>query len=212
MTKLAIVTLVLAAACGKGDGKGGAGKGGTGGEVTAEHVAAVNAALPADLKSKVEFEAGKIIENEKRNRAYKAAVPKGWKKGFMPGSLQPADSDNFGSKTLGKNEIRVDRNCDGTCEKKDWAAVSEKVLFSQFAGGKMEGKLVKDEKRTNGRLLVFEPKLSDAFPDKQVAVYIINAWWDPEASEYHTCQVQLGAPLKDAAAAFEKACSVVVQE
>lgn len=212
MTKLAFatfVTLGLAAACGKGDGKeGGAAKA----SITPEHVAAVNALLPADLKGKIEFEAGHVVENEKRGRGYKAAVPKGWKAGFMPGSLKPADADNFGSKTLGKTEMRIDSNCDGTCEKKDWAATSDKVAFSQFTGGKIEGKVLKDEKRTNGRLLVFERKPSDMFPEKDVAIYIVNAWWDPEASRYHTCQVELGTPAKGAAAAFEKACSVVAED
>jgi hypothetical protein len=215
MTRLAIVTLVtlgLAAACGKGDSKEGA-AGAKGGEVSADQVAAINAALPAELKGKLEFEAGRIVENEKRNRAYKAAVPKGWKKGFMEGELKPADADNFGeSPTLGKSRMSVGSNCDGTCEKKDWAAVSDKVMFTQFTGGKIEGKVIKDEKRATGRTLVFEVKPPDAFPEKRVAVYVLTAWWDPEGSKYHTCQAELGAPAKGAAAAFEKACSGVIVE
>jgi len=214
MTKLATITLVTLGTLGT-LGLGACGKGGSkakGGDITAEHVAAVNAALPADLKGKIEFEAGRVVENEKHGRAYKVAVPKGWKPGFMPGSLKPADADKFESKTMGKTEMRVDRNCDGTCEKKDWAATSDKVMFSQFTGGKMDGKVIKDEKRENGRTLVFESKPSDVFPEKSVAVYIMTAWWDPDASEYHSCQVELGVPVKGAAAAFEKACSVVFQE
>ena len=55
MTKLAFATFVTlgiaAASCSKGDGKeGGAAKA----SITPEHVAAVNALLPADLKSKIE--------------------------------------------------------------------------------------------------------------------------------------------------------------
>ena len=140
-------------------------------------------------------------------------MPKGWKQGFMPGSLQPADADNFGaSPTLGKTRMSLGHNCDGTCEKKDWAAVSDKVHFSQFTGGKVDGKVIKDEKRANGRTLVFERKPSDVFPEKSVVVDVITAWWDPEGSKYHTCTVELGAPAKGAAAAFEKACASVVVE
>jgi hypothetical protein len=215
MTRLAWITLALAtaAACGKGDSKEG-GKGGAaaGGDLPADHVAAVNAAIPADLKGKVEFEAGRIVENEKRNRAFKVAVPKGWKPGrFMPGMLEPPDPDTIGSKTLGKTQMGVGRNCDGTCEKKDWAAVSDKVLYQQFTGGQVQGKVIKDEKRPNGRTLVFE-RAPSAFPDKDVAIHIYNSWWEPDGSEYYTCSVELGQPLKGAAEAFEKACAKVIKE
>jgi hypothetical protein len=214
MSRLACITLALAAAaaCGKGDAKDGPGSAKKGGDIPADHVKAVNDALPADLKGKLEFEAGKTAESEKkRGRAYKAAVPKGWKKGFMPGALEPADADNFGSKTLGKSTMRIDSNCDGECVKKDWAAVSDKVQFQQFTSGKIEGKLIKDEKRPNGRTLVFETKPGPV-PEQGIAVYILTSWWETEGSSYHTCSAELGLPLKGAAAAFEKACSRVIEE
>jgi hypothetical protein len=215
MTRLACLALALAtaAACGKGDGKEGGKGGASGGDIPADHVTAVNAALPADLKGKLEFEAGRVVENEKRNRAFKAAVPKGWKKDdFMPGRLMPADADKFGSSpTLGKSVMGLNRTCGGECVKKDWAASSDKTYFSQFTGGQVEGKVLKDDKRANGRTLVFERK-PGMFPDKDVAVHVITAWWDPEGTEYYACTAELGAPLKGAADAFEKACSKVIKE
>lgn len=213
MTRLAWITIALAAAaCGKGDSKEGAKGAATGGDLPADHVAAVNAALPADLKGQLEFEAGRILENEKRNEAFKVAVPKGWKKGrFMPGTIEPADADTFGSKTLGKTQMAVSRNCDGDCVKKDWAAISDKVLYSQFTSGKVEGKVIKDEKRPNGRTLVFERK-PGMFPDKDVAVHVYTSWWEPESTEYFTCSAELGMPVKGAAEAFEKACSKIIKE
>lgn len=179
-------------------------------KITDEHVAAVNAAVPADLKDKLAFEAGEIkIERGRRTISYKLAIPKGWKKGFMEGELEPADADNFGSKTLGRSELRVGSNCDGACKKKDWAAVSDKVHFSQFTSGNMEGKVLKDEKGTHRRTLVFEAKASESFPEHSVAVYVMTAWWDPDDSRYYTCRAELGAQIKGAADAFEKACSLV---
>lgn len=213
MTRLASITLALAAAaaCGKGDSKEG-GKGAAAGDLPADHVAAVNAAIPADLKGKVEFEAGRIVENEKHNRVFKVAVPKGWKPGrFMPGMLEPPDPDTIGSKTLGKTQMGVGRNCDGKCEKKDWATISDKVLYQQFTSGQVQGKVIKDEKRPNGRTLVFE-RAPSAFPDKDVAIHIYNSWWESDGSEYYTCSVELGQPLKGAAEAFEKACAKVIRE
>jgi hypothetical protein len=208
-----LVLALAAAACGKGDSKEGGKGAAAGGDLPADHVAAVNAALPADLKGKLEFEAGRVVENEKRNRAFKAAIPKGWKKDDnMPGTLQAADADQFGaSPTLGRSRMSIDRNCDGECVKKDWAAASDKVLYSQFTSGKVEGKVLKDEKRPNGRTLVFERK-PGMFPDKDVAVHVFTSWWDPEGSEYYTCSAELGTPLKGAADAFEKACSKVIKE
>ncbi|MGN6105410.1 MAG: hypothetical protein ACTHU0_09925 [Kofleriaceae bacterium] len=179
-------------------------------KITDEHVAAVNAAVPADLKDKLSFEAGEIkVERGRRTISYKLAIPKGWKKGFMEGELKPADADNFGSKTLGRSELQVGSNCDGACKKKDWAAVSDKVHFSQFTSGKMEGKVLKDEKGPHRRTLVFEAKTSESFPEHSVAVYVMTAWWDPDDSRYYTCQAELGAQIKGAADAFEKACSLV---
>ena len=203
MTRLAVIAVL--AACG-GD-KDSAPKV----DITEADLAAVNAAIPADLKGKVEFEIGKVTsEKGKRStKSFKMVRPKGWKAGFMPGSLEPADADNFGSKTLGKTEMDVDSNCDGSCEKKDWAAVSDKVNFARFTDGKMEGKVLKDVKGKNERTVVFEHKLSENWPEKDVAVTISRAWWDPDGSRYFTCQVQLGTPVKGLADAFEKACSKV---
>lgn len=222
MTRLACIALALGiatAGCGKGDGKdgaggaaGAAGAGGAGGAIPADHVAAVNAALPADLKGKIEFEAGRIVENEKRGRAFKAAIPKGWKTGrFIAGEIEPPDAESFGSKTLGRTRMGIGRNCDGRCEKKDWAEVSDRVHYKQFTNGQVEGTLLKDEKRPNGRTLVFERKPS-AFPDKDIAIHILSSWWEPDGDAYYTCSAELGTPVKGAAEAFEKACSKVIQE
>lgn len=171
---------------------------------------AVNAAVPADLKGKVEFEVGEIVDEKGRKKvSYKLVKPKGWKPGFMPGSLKPGDADNFGSPTLGKSELTVGSNCDGACEKKDWANVSDKVHFARFSDGKMEGKVLKDEKGKNERVVVFEHKASEHFPEKDVAVTVMRAWWDPEGTRYFTCEAQLGTPIKGLAAAFEKVCAKV---
>jgi len=219
MTRLACVTLALAAAaaCGKGDSKKEGAQGGTaaaaGGDLPADHVAAVNAAVPADLKGKLEFEAGHVVKDEKRGRGFKVAAPKGWKKGgVIPGTVRPPDADDLGtSPTLGKSQLSVGSSCGGDCVKKDWAAIADKELFGQFAAGKVEGKLVKDDKRANGRTLVFEMKPS-MFPEKDVAVYVFTAWWEPEGTEYYTCKAELGLPLKGAADAFERACAKVVKD
>jgi hypothetical protein len=204
MTKQALVLgLCLLGACGK--------KGGDAPKVEIDpgHVAAVNAAIPADLKGKLEFELA-TVEGMKKGESFKLAAPKGWKAGGpIPGTLKPADSDGFESKAWGKTQLKVGHDCNGACEKKDWAAVSDKVYFSQFTGGTVQGKVVKDDKGTNRRTLVFERKVSDAFPEHDVAVDIITAWWDPEGPRYYVCSAELGAPAKGLVAAFELACSKV---
>jgi hypothetical protein len=201
MNKLACIVLVLSA-CGKKDAPPKV-------DITDADLAAVNAAIPADLKGKVEFEIGVVSAEKGSKTSFKMVRPKGWKGGFMPGSLEPADADNFGSKTLGKSELTVDSNCDGSCEKKDWEKVADKVNFQNYIGGKAgEGKVLKDTKGKNTRTLVYEHKLSD-WPEKDVAISIVTAWWDPDGTRYFTCQAELGTPIKGLADAFEKACSKV---
>jgi len=174
-------------------------------DITDAHLAAVKAASPTD--GKIEWEIGKAVAEKGKKKSYKLVRPKGWKSGFMPGSLEPADADNFGSKTLGKTSLRVDSNCDGACEEKDWAKVADKVNFARFATA--EGKIVKDEKGTNERTVVFEHKPSEHFPEKDVAVTVVRAWWQDGGSKYFTCEAEVGTPVKDYAKAFELACSKV---
>jgi hypothetical protein len=206
----AALALALAlAACGERD-RAGAGSGDRPRALAAGHVAAVNAALPAALRGTLELEAGRVVESTKRG-GYLAAVPKGWKAGALPGSLVPPDADGFGSKTLGRSRLSIGSNCDGECVPKDWAAASDKALFAQFTSGRIPGKVTKDERRPTGRTLVFERE-AGPLPDQEVAIYIHVAWWTAESPRYHACSVELGAPLRGAAAAFEQACAGVVEQ
>lgn len=203
MTKKLFVTLLFVAACGK---KGGGDAPAV--SITQADADAVNALVPAEMKDKVTFEVTKIEDKMgRRTTTYTVVAPKGWKKGFMPGSLEPADADNFGSKTFGKTSLKVGSNCDGECKPKDWAATADKVYFSQFTGGKVEGKVVKDEKQKTSRTLVFEQEKAASTGEKNVEV--ITAWWTDGAKKHYVCEAELGALSTGLAAAFEKACSKV---
>lgn len=202
MIKHMLLVGLLVAGCGKKDGAAGGGGDGP----TKADADAVNALIPADVKGKVEFEVATIDDGMGRHPTkYTVVAPKGWKKGFMPGSLEPADSDNFGSKTLGKSSFKVGSNCDGTCEKKDWAAVVDKVYYSQFTGASVKGKVVKDDKTPTGRTMIFEGE--DVMGDKQTKM--IKTWWTADSTKHYICEAELGAPLMTATAAFEKACGKV---
>ncbi|MDB4954609.1 MAG: hypothetical protein JWO36_2178 [Myxococcales bacterium] len=209
MNKQLIVGLLVVAACGK--------KGGSADSVTKADADAVNALIPAEMKGKLEFEAATIEDGMGRHPTkYSVVAPKGWKKGFMPGSLEPADSDNFGSQTMGKTSFKVGSNCDGSCEKKDWAAVVEKVYYNQFTSGQVTGKVIKDDKRPTGRTLVFqmEPKTEQqgagvTMTSGEKKIQIITTWWTDGATKHYVCQAELGEPAFGLAAAFEKACSKV---
>jgi hypothetical protein len=220
MTRTAWIVVLVAAACGK---KGG---GASAPSITKADADAANAAVPADLKSKVEFEV-RTIEDKMGHHStkYTLVAPKSWKAGFMPGSLKPEDADNLGFGT----ELRVGDNCDGDCVAKDWAKVSDKVNFSQYTSGKATGKVVKDVKGKNDRLLVFanEPTVQENAATASMTVNgqtttttvtatsgskdvtIIHAWWNDGDPKYYTCEATLNegaAPLADA---FEKACAKV---
>jgi hypothetical protein len=210
MNKKLILVALVVAACGK--------KGGGGADsITKADADAVNALVPADMKGKVEFEVATIEDGHGRHPTkYSVVGPKGWKKGFMPGSLEPADSDNFGSKTLGKSTFKVGSNCDGSCEKKDWAAVVDKVYYKQFTGGQVKGKVIKDDKLPTSRTLVFqtEPESHDQGNGVVATsgikqIQIIRTWWTDGASKHYVCEAELGELSFGLAAAFEKACSKV---
>lgn len=212
-----LILIALVAACSKKSGDPAASSAAS---VTQADADAVNALVPAELKDKVQFEVTKIEDDfGKRKSTYTLAAPKGWKKGFMPGSLEPADADNFGSKTLGKTTIQVGTNCDGACEKKDWAAVVEKVYYKQFTSGEVPGKVIKDEKHPSdakaSRTLVFqqEPKESEqgttTVTSGTKGIRVVHTWWTEGASRVNVCMVELGEPAMGLAAAFEKTCSKV---
>ena len=204
-----IATLILAAACGKPAGAPAP-------SVTQADADAINALVPAALKTQVQFEVGTILDDFGHHKTtYTLVLPKGWKKGFMPGSLEPADSDNFGSKTLGKTSIQVGNNCDGDCKDKDWAAVVDKVYYRQYTSGQVTGKLVKDDKRATGRTLVFhqEPKTEKngdtEVTSGQKATAIITTWWVAGAPHHFVCKVELGEAAAGLEAAFGQACAKV---
>jgi len=223
MTRTKLLLLVMMAACGKkGADKAAA-------SVTKADADAANAAVPAELKSKIEFEVRTLDDGMKHHPTkYTYVAPKQWKKGFMPGSFEPNDGDNMGFGT----SVDVGTNCDGSCEPKDWAKVADKVNFSQYTSGQATGKIVKDEKGKNDRLMVFanEPTVQKDAGSASVTVNgqtttttvtatsgskgvtIIHAWWNDGDSKYYTCQATLNDAAAALAPAFEKACAKVSVE
>jgi len=150
---------------------------------------AANAAVPAELKGKLEFEA---THDAKHGVAW--VKPKGWTEGVIPGTVKPPEDANFGFMT----KYGVGTNCDGTCEPKDWAAVADKVDFAQLATA---GKVERDDKRDGGRTMVV------AIGDRRD---LVMAWWKQGASHYVSCHVTLDKEAAPAAAAFEAACQATV--
>lgn len=194
---LTAISFTLLACGGKDNAPAGGNTGGAGGagDNTAKApatldpavIAGVEAKLPESLKGKVTFEA---VEGEKGRHL--AVQPKGWETGVIPGRVKPpAGGPDLGFMTA----FSTGSNCDGSCEAKDWAAVSDKVEFSQFTGG--DWQIEKDEKLADGRLLVAK---------KADRVDIALARWKTGASRYFSCRATLDKPLMEAAAAFEEAC------
>ena len=208
MMKKTLLIGSLLVACGKGGGST------PSVSVTQADADAVNALVPAELKSKVEFEVRKIEDKMgRRTTTYTVVAPKGWKNGFMPGSLEPAEeAKGFG---LGKTDMKVGSNCDGECKSKDWAAVVDKVYYAQFTGGQVKGKVVKDDKQKTSRVLVFEnqPTVEQQGNTEVTTgtegVTIIRTWWADGASKHYSCQGSLNKDDAKLAPAFEQACAKV---
>jgi hypothetical protein len=195
MTVVAALALV---ACGKKDGDKGGDKGGGGGggpSVTIDPAAA-NAAVPAALKDKLVFEKRDIVlERGKTKTTYTMAAPKGWtQEGKMFGHLKADTNGGFFSR------LEVGSNCDGECKPKEWEQIADKVNFQPRA----KGKVIKDEKAKGKRTMIAEVESGGA-----KTTDVVVAWWTDGASKYYACTATLDEAIKDAAPAFEKACSAV---
>jgi len=196
MTRLGIICIaIVAAACGKKDSSAGGGGGSAAAAKTID-VAPINAIVPAALKDKLVFEKRDIVlERGRHNTTYTLAAPKGWTQRMKSfGGLEP-DRKDLGFFT----KFDVGSNCDGECKPKNWEEVADKVNFSPVAKG---GKVLKDEKTKGHRTMIAEAGDGST-------TSVIVAWWNDGDSKYWTCTATLDKEIKDAAAAFEKACQNV---
>jgi hypothetical protein len=184
-TTMMIALAVAVLGCG---GKKSDGGGGGGGKAKDADPAAANAAVPAELKGKLEFDTAK---DAKDNVAW--VKPKGWKEGAIPGMVKPPDDANLGFMT----KYAVGTNCDGTCEPKDWAATADKIEFAQLASA---GTVEKDEKGEGTRTMIV------AIGDRKD---LRMAWWKTGAKHYVSCSATL-EEVAPALAAFEAACKATV--
>jgi len=195
MKRLSIVSILFIAACGKG-GTPASDKGGDPAAQPAmlpgSAVADANAAIPADLKGKLEFIAGSFAEKDIK---LLVPMPKGWEMStVIPGSYKAPSELGFLTK------FSVGSSCDGVCEKKDWAAAADHELFAQFKSGFT---LESDSKADGMRTL---RATNDG------AAYVAVAKWKPDASRYFSCYVVLDREAAAAAPAFEKACRALTPE
>jgi hypothetical protein len=204
MNKLAygIVTLVIAAGCGKkDDGPKGdkadkkADKAGAG----TIDVAAVNALVPAALKDKIVFEKRDLVIEQGRDKTtYTLAAPKTWTQDSkMWANLKADDKGGFFS------GMKVGTDCDGECKPKAWEQIADKNFFAPHA----KGKVSKDEKSPGKRTMI-----SDMDESGVKTTDVVVAWWTEGDSSYHTCVAKLDESVKDAAPAFDKACQVIIVE
>jgi hypothetical protein len=154
--------------------------------------AGVNALVPAALKDKLVFEQRDIVLDGMDKATYTLAAPKDWKQtSKMFGTLE---GPGFSKMTFGPD-------CGGECKPKDWAKVFDDGNGKNLTTG--DHKVIKDEKRPNGRTIISE----DTGGMHNTIVKV--ATWTDGASEYQLCGAELSEDMKDAAPAFEKACSAV---
>ena len=196
MSKVRYLGIALAlVACGKKDSGGGKSddkSAAPAAPAVKVDVAAVNALVPAALKDKLVFEQRDIVLESLDKTTLTLAAPKDWKQtSKMFGSLEGP----------GFSKMDVGPDCGGSCEKKDWAKVFDDGIAKSLTGA--DHKVIKDEKRPTGRTIISE----DTGGMHNTVVKV--AWWTDGASQYYICGAELGDSEKDAAPAFEKACSAV---
>lgn len=154
----------------------------------ADDPAAINAAVPENLRAELSFEA-KTAEDGK----LAAIVPAGWTESeYIPGKFTPPDGSGLGI----MSRFDVGANCDGMCAAKDWAATVEKAEFGRLTGD-AGFTITKDEKIPGGRLLIGRTER---------ATRLVAAWWKEGASQYYVCRASLDGKAAEAIDAFERAC------
>ena len=177
---------VAAAAAGCSDKKESGGSTAKAAEGPPVDLAAINAAVPAEMKSQLRFAAATAEEGD-----LEVVVPAGWEESkHMPGRWKPGQDSSLGFMT----SYAVGSNCDGECTAKDWKAVADKVDFSQLTS---RMKVVKDESADGSRLVI-------ATSDD--STYVATAFWKEGASRYFTCHATLADDAAKAVDAFVKAC------
>jgi hypothetical protein len=149
-------------------------------------VAAINAAVPADLQKAIRF-----VETTGDEGRIRVAAPEGWESEHIPGSYRPPRGSGLGFFT----GFSAGSNCNGACAPKDWKATADEVDFAQFGGEGFE--VVVDEAIDGGRFL--EAK-------KDGSVYLRFAWYKQDASRYFFCRATLEDAAVGARPAFERAC------
>jgi hypothetical protein len=184
-------------------------------DIPADHVAAINALVPAEWKDRLVFESGTIVDKLGRTlETYRLAVPAGWskKEGPIRGRIAPPDADAFGRSAMfgAVAELRVGSNCNGECTTKDWAAEVDTTFYKKFTDGTATGKVTKDDKRETGRTLVFERAADAGTPDGEIN--ILTTWWKKGGSQHFICEAKLAGSAVALAPAFEKACALVSAE
>ena len=98
------------------------------------------------------------------------------------------------------SSFKVGTNCDGSCEPKDWDKIVEKATFAPRL---KDAKVIKDVKGAGTRTVIVE----DLTTTKITTV--ISAWWKAGDSRYYECEARLDPAVKDAAPAFERACTAM---
>jgi len=183
-----VAALAVAGGCGKksDDARAGAKDQAPAAAPGDAELAAINAAVPDDLEPVLKF----AMTEGKRGRLTVAA-PVGWDKGIMPGSWKAPASADLGDTT----RFSASTNCDGACEKKDWAPIVDKVEFARQI--KLGGKVTVDEKTEGSRIVVI---------DRGNLATVAAAWWKPDGTHYFYCRALLAGRAVKAVDAFAKAC------
>jgi hypothetical protein len=159
-------------------------------------VAAINALVPAGLRSTLVFEQRQLdIDRGPRKTTYTLAAPRGWvARGTVSARLRPA------TETGVLAHLEVSANCDGACTPKPWETIADKINFAT----RPKRTVLKDDKAPGRRTMIVEAEHVGT-PTTDVIV----AWWTDGARNYHTCKASLGDPIREAAPAFAAACQSV---
>lgn len=159
-----------------------------GAQVEAE-VAAIEDALPEELRGEIEFEARALEGGD-----IVAVYPRGWEPADLPWARKPPEESELGFQT----RFGLGTGCAGECEPKDWERALAHYEFSPYTESERFRVQRDDRFQPNARLVTAE---------RGGTLFITAAWWDAGASHYAFCRAILDGEAVAAAEAFERACA-----
>ena len=170
-------------------------------------LAAVNAAVPEEMRSTLAFEQRDlVVEVEGVKARYSIAVPAGFK--IMPWRKPSASNQVIELGDLDQGKLTLGSLCDGACGLRDWKATVDELSFVPIRAIQAT-EVAADETTTDPATRLERRVLIAKHAGVVPRTTVVHATWMEGGDRYWICQFELTGAFQSAVAAFVKACATM---